>query len=133
MKIFAWAFFVFYSVGLIFSALPIMRFGFLAGLIALLYVSLAQFWVIYSNRLKFCGFFKSSIFHFLPILLITYMTATQLIYYYSNGAAEGRLKATVLSVMVLLVPYIIIWVQYILFKKAYRAEGILAPDEALTP
>ena len=124
MKVFAWLFFGFYSFGLVLSALPVMRFGFLAGLAAILYVAWAQFWVVYSNRHKFSGFFKSSFFHFLPILLVTYVTGSQLIYFYTQGDTDNFASGMFLSLLVLLVPYVIIWVQYLLLRKAYGPLGI---------
>lgn len=124
MKVFAWFFFSIYSLGLVLSAFPAMQFGFLAGLAAILYVVFAQFWIIYYNRAKFNGFFKSSIFHILPLCVLTYVIGSQLIYFYFNG--EGSvINGMILTFLMLSVPFVILWLQYFLLKKSYKAEGIL--------
>jgi len=124
MKTLAWAFFSIYSLGLILSALPAMQFGFLAGLIAIVYVVFSQFWIVYYNRSQFRGFFKSSIFHIVPLCLLTYIIGSQLIYFYFNGE-KNVIRGMSLTLIMLSIPYIILWLQYFLLRKAYKPQGIL--------
>ena len=125
MKIFAWFFFAVYSFGLILSAIPAMKLGFLAGIVVLIYVVFAQFWVIYCNRATFSGFFKSSAFHFLPLLVISYITGSQLFYFYLSGDQSISMQGLILTFFTLFLPYAILWLQYFLLRKAYKMQGIL--------
>ena len=125
MKIFAWMFFSIYSVGLVLSALPAMKFGFLVGILALLYVGFAQFWVVFNNRQMFKGYLKSSIFHFIPLFIVTYIIGSQMVYFYMNGDQDNFALGMLLALVSLAVPYITLWLQYFLLHKAYSPNGIL--------
>ncbi len=128
MKIFAWTFFSIYSLGLLLSAMPAMKFGFLVGLFVLLYVGFAQFWIIFNNRQAFKGFIRSSIFHFLPLFVATYIIGSQMVYFYMNGEQDQVVRGMFLTFLSLSVPYVILWLQYFLFRKAYGPSGILTSN-----
>ncbi len=123
MKKFAWAFFIIYTICLMVSTLPTMGYGFLIGVFCLTYVGFAQFWVIFTNRVKFKGFFKSSIFHLIPIFGLTYFIGSQMFYFMVNGEGGIQTKSLLLSLLTLAIPFLILWLQYFFLTRAFEQDG----------
>lgn len=126
MKILSWTFFGVYSLGLLISVMPLMAISAIVTVLGIAYIGWAQFWVIWMNRNSFRGFFRSSVFHLIPLFILTYMMGSQMMYFILNGAPDSKLQQLVLSFVSLALPFIMIWAQYAFFRKAYGPDGILS-------
>lgn len=126
MKTLSWIFFGIYSLGLIISVMPLIAISAILAVLGVTYIGLAQFWVIWTNRDTFRGFFRSSIFHLIPVAVLTYVIGSQMTYFLISDAADAKGQHLALSLVSLFLPFIMIWAQYALFRKAYSPSGIMS-------
>lgn len=124
MKIIAWTFFAIYSLGLVISVMPLIGISAILAVLGLTYIGMAQFWVLWTNKNDFRGFFRSSIFHIIPVIILTYVIGSQMLYFLMSDAATNKVQQLGLSLISLILPFVMIWGQYTLFKRAYSPSGI---------
>ena len=124
MKILAWVYFTIYSLGLIISVIPFIKVGAVIAILAIAYVVFAQFWFIWMNRKTFKGFFKSCVFHLIPMIGIAYFIGSQSLYLVFQSETENKILAVITLFLTLALPFVILFLQYFVFKISYKNSGI---------
>ena len=124
MKILAWVYFTIYSLGLIISVIPFIKVGAVIAILAIAYVVFAQFWFIWMNRKTFKGFFKSCVFHLIPTIGIAYFIGSQSLYLVFQSETENKILAVITLFLTLALPFVILILQYFVFKISYKNIGI---------
>lgn len=127
-KIAAWGFYGLYSFGLTISVFPLLFGSFGIGTAALLYVIIAQSWVLFINRKSWTNFWKSNVFHLVPFGIFLYAVSARLITMMASSDDGVDSARMVGSLFLLTMPLVPIIAQYVLLKLVYGETGISSDD-----
>lgn len=124
----AWVFFGLYTAGLLLSVSPILFQSFALGLLAFVYVAIAQGWIVWANRKGWTSFWKSNLFHLIPMAAFAYIVITRLFAEAAMTTERINAERVIGTLSVILFPVLVLIMQSWLLKRSHGSGPLVQPD-----